>query len=422
MNNSVNVLAIGDLHFKKNYIHRGKEVFSETLKIIKKKNFDFIVLLGDILHDHEVVDTTTFNLACNFIHKLSEINNVFVIIGNHDYINNSQFLSDNHPFNPLKKWKGVNIIDKPKLVQCKDKQFLMCPYVYPGRFLEAIDSIDDWYLSDCIFCHQEFKGCKMGAFISDKGDVWDTSYPQIVSGHIHDHQIPQDNIFYTGSAIQHGFNESSSKYIFELRFSDEGMETTKLKLNIKNKKIINIDVNDIDSFNENLLDKYEIKMNILGHRSDFHHFRSTTKYKNLRNNGVLFSYKILKDEDDDILPDRGSSIKNFDSILKEVILNEPQSIKDIYENITSTTLPSKLRHLIELPKKYNDLDEKNEETEESEEEFSEEDNVEESEDEEISEESEEEEFSDEESENEESEDEEFSDESDEDNVEDSEDE
>lgn len=335
MDESVKVLAIGDLHFKKNYIHRGKEVFSEILKILNNNNYDFVVLLGDILHDHEVVDTTTFNLACKLIHKISEYTNVFLIIGNHDYINNTQFLSNNHPFNPLKKWKGVNVIDKPRLVQCKDKQFLMCPYVYPGRFIEAMDTIDDWYLSDCIFCHQEFKGCKMGAFISEKGDDWDTSYPQVVSGHIHDSQTPQDNIFYTGSSIQHGFNESSSKYIFELLYSNGEMKSSKIKLNVKGKKIMNVHVNEIDSFDTNILNKYEIKMNIIGDRSDFYHFRNSSKYKQLKDKNVKFCYQTIKNDDNVIIPST-SSFKNFDTILKEVLENESSEIKNIYNSIASS--------------------------------------------------------------------------------------
>jgi len=337
MDESVKILAIGDLHFKKNYIHRGKEVLSEIQNILENNEYDFVVILGDILNDHEVVDTTTFNLACNFIHKISEYTNVFLIIGNHDYINNTQFLSNHHPFNPLKKWKGVNIIDRPKNVQCKNKQFLMCPYVYPGRFLEAINTIDDWYLADCIFCHQEFKGCKMGAFISEKGDIWDESYPQVISGHIHDHQIPQDNIFYTGSAVQHGFNESSSKYIFEFLFENEEIKNSKIRLNVKNKKIITLDIDEIDSFDEKLLDKYEIKLCLKGQRSDFYHFRSSSKYRQLRDKEVKFSYSTLENDDDDDkdIQSCTSSIKNFDTILKEMILNESENVKSVYEEITS---------------------------------------------------------------------------------------
>jgi len=127
--------------------------------------------------------------------------------------NNQQFLTDNHWLNCLKKWKNVVIVDRPVTETIDDELFVFCPYVFPGRFTEALNTLDiDWKNASGIFAHQEFAGCKMGAIVSVEGDKWPVDNPYVISGHIHSKQIIQENIYYTGSAMQHAFGESEKKY------------------------------------------------------------------------------------------------------------------------------------------------------------------------------------------------------------------
>src|SRR3989338_11508259 len=135
------VLLIGDTHFKASTLSNSKEFCENILSIATTTSPDFIVLLGDILDSHEIIRTTAYNVACNFIESLSKISPVFVLIGNHDYTSNSQFLTENHCFNPLKKWRNVTIVDSPILRTCKSQSFIFCPYTPPGRFIEALNTM-----------------------------------------------------------------------------------------------------------------------------------------------------------------------------------------------------------------------------------------------------------------------------------------
>ena len=58
----------------------------------------------------------------------------------------------------------------------------------------------------------------MGAIISVEGDKWSLKFPNVISGHIHERQIPQKNIYYPGSAMQHAFGESKKNIIAHLNF------------------------------------------------------------------------------------------------------------------------------------------------------------------------------------------------------------
>ena len=79
---------------------------------------------------------------------------------------------------------------------------------------------ETWELADCIFAHQEFRGCKMGKEIS-KGDEWNAEYPLVISGHIHDYQIVGKNILYPGSSIQHTYTETHNKRIWLVDWDKE---------------------------------------------------------------------------------------------------------------------------------------------------------------------------------------------------------
>ena len=191
------VLFIGDIHFKHNNMN---ETVILRKKLLEINNYDFAVIAGDVLDAHEKVDTQLMNRAYELIETLRQKSQVYICVGNHDMINNQQFLSENHWMNGLKEWRNVTVVDKPLIAE----GFMFVPYVYPGRLREMLDTVHGWEDVACIFAHQEIKGCKMGAIESVAGDLWDEGYPLIISGHIHERQQPQCNVLYPGSVIENG--------------------------------------------------------------------------------------------------------------------------------------------------------------------------------------------------------------------------
>ena len=225
------VITIGDPHFKVNNIHESKAMTENLVSMVKQMKPDIIVCLGDILDRHETIHVTPLTLAIEFLEKLKNIAPLYVIIGNHDRPNNSDFMSDMHPFNALKLWDNTTVIDSVYKETFKGKyEFIFMPYVYPGRFLEGIshlpvergDDVDkdkpNVRSAHCVFGHQEFFGAKMGAIVSQMGDKWPHDYPLVISGHIHDYGRPQFNIVYTGTPMQHAFGDHNSKTVSEFIF------------------------------------------------------------------------------------------------------------------------------------------------------------------------------------------------------------
>ena len=256
------ILLVGDPHFKVNNAIETEKLHKETIELIKKSKYDFVVVLGDILDTHEKIHVQPLCRAVNFLIDISKLIQVYVIIGNHDRINNDDFLSSIHPFISLKHVNNITIIDDV----IKEDNFIFVPYVPPGRFMQALDKIefncDD--SKQIIFAHQEFKGAKMGAFISEKGDDWPQDYPTVFSGHIHDFQIFQHNIVYPGTPFQHGYHDGENKYLFNLLLDekyDYELEKVKIK-SIKKKRILQINMDQLESYRND--ENYDTKLIIDG--------------------------------------------------------------------------------------------------------------------------------------------------------------
>jgi DNA repair exonuclease SbcCD nuclease subunit len=222
------ILVIGDCHFKHNNEIETNLMCDRIYEVVLSQNPDMIVVLGDTLDTHSHIDMNPFNRALKFLYTLSQMNNnLYILIGNHDRPSNTDFLSENSPFNACKMWKNTTIVDKVKIFENfdnssdiltkthKNPKIVFVPYVPNGRFMEALgtEGITPENIQECdlIFAHQEFKGCKMGAIISVHGDEWPADYPMVISGHIHDNAETQNNLLYPGTPIQLGYGVPPSK-------------------------------------------------------------------------------------------------------------------------------------------------------------------------------------------------------------------
>ena len=254
--------------------------------------------------------------------------------------NNQIYLTDDHWMNGMKEWENVVIVDKVKHLEINGDKFTFCPYVYPGRFQEALNTTgDEWKDSNIIFAHQEFAGCKMGPIISVDGDNWPLDYPNVISGHIHSKQTPQKNVYYCGSAMQHAFGESEDNIIpIITKISKQDYKLEEMDLIMPRKKIVYMDVNDIDSYTIPPKESEDtIKLTIDGLYDEFKAFKKTSKYKEITDSGVKVVFKakkIKKDLNDKLEVQHPEN--DFRSILNNLVKQEKNSfLTQAYELIVN---------------------------------------------------------------------------------------
>lgn len=289
------MLCVGDIHIKPDNTHLVDLLEKQILNTVNSSNIEAIILLGDILHYHEKLHTMALNRACNLIDNLRKVAKVFVLVGNHDYIQNAQFLTTNHWMNALKEWENVSIVDKVTVTTLSEKSVFMLPYVPPQRFIEALQTVDDDFKkADYIFAHQEFRGCKMGAMLSTEGDQWNVEWPKVISGHIHDRQRPQENIYYVGCSIQNSFGDQTSPILLELPSWTEHVVTEMPK-----KKTIYINLEDKKP--SDILESLEYsqagqtRIVVSGESLEkFKNWKNAMEFAELENRGVKVVFKTNK--------------------------------------------------------------------------------------------------------------------------------
>lgn len=351
------ILFIGDVHIKFNNL---KEVEILENKILElKEHITFIVIAGDILDSHEKINTQLLNKAYNFIKTCRLKAPVYVLVGNHDYINNQQFLTSNHWMNGLKEWSNIFIVDKPMYYDAslhtvspsspEDSsrgKYLFMPYVPVGRFIEALDTTNntqvdfkdfDWKDCVCIFAHQEMKNCKMGPIQSVEGDEWDLNWPMLISGHIHERQNVQNNILYPGSVINHSFgsdNQGLSLISFSVRCGPREKEQTlgsrfvlseiKIDIGLDKKSIIYEQLNTIDE----KIDLQQItknnKLSLEGEIKDIAAFKKSKTYKTLIDKQIKVVFRVKSEPSNDKQTSNQNCAETtpFSTILSNLIIKE----------------------------------------------------------------------------------------------------
>ena len=295
------IFVIGDTHIKHNNLPYIEIYIRKLDEFIQTETGDIIVLLGDILHDHGRLNTQALNKAYKLINMLSKKALTYILVGNHDMVSNSLFLTEDHWMNGLKHWEHVVVVDKIKKFAMKDGSFLVfAPYVPPGKFIEALETTDDWEDASIIFAHQEFKGCQMGPIKSEKGDVWSLDFPQVFTGHIHEMQTLQENIFYTGASTQTSFSEKNSGKITIVDYDDGGFAYESINIDLPRKRIINITCSEFANLAvEDFPSPEYVKIKISGTYIEFKKLKKTKLYKKFFELGIKIVYiatKMVTDE------------------------------------------------------------------------------------------------------------------------------
>lgn len=317
----ISCLVIGDPHFKVNN-SRDTDLFAKSVvEIIKDRKPDFVVVLGDTLDRHELIHQSPLKRATLFLKDICSLCPTYLLIGNHDRPNNSAYLTDDHPFHALTGWDNMKVIDKPYMTKIKQQIFSFVPYVPPGRFHEALESLDEkeWQKSAAIFAHQEFKDAKMGTFVSTKGDPWPSSYPLVISGHIHEYS-KTNNIIYVGTPFQHAYDESPNKAVSLFKFDNKKYNEERVKVGVPAKQTVEIKCTEIDTFDIKKYGDSEVKLIIRGSLEEIKTMKKLAMIRSLIKRGVKVVYKedmIVDNTDTFIAKKKMSFVEIMEHSLKE---------------------------------------------------------------------------------------------------------
>lgn len=320
------ILAIGDPHAKLSTLPDLISLAKKTVELVQKENIYAIVILGDLFNDFSRIHSLVLRGVTEFFEiLLSSEKKIFCIAGNHDMINNQVFLEDYHALTPYRGWPGLTIIDKPTMVG----RFLFTPYVAPGRFKESIAE----HLSNnplAIFCHQEFKGAKMGMIESSHGDEWADDMPLVISGHVHDYAWLRKNVLYVGTPMSQAFGESDDKTVSILEFSKDGfISEARVDLGLPKRITVNLTVEEAKDY---IVPKNtHVRINITGTTEELVAFKKTNKYTELAKEA-----KVVPKCADKVVVRAATQKRKYLDILKAACSGESQFVLNAFDELTQT--------------------------------------------------------------------------------------
>jgi UDP-2,3-diacylglucosamine pyrophosphatase LpxH len=327
-------LCIGDPHFKTDNYEETNDFIKKLENYIKENlgQIDYIIVLGDILHNHEKLHTSALNIATNFFKMLISYkpNKVYCLVGNHDAISNTIFLTDNHWLNILKEWNTITVVDKPLKLELENNKFVvMCPYVPDGMLHKALNFIPEWQQSQIIFAHQLLDGAKMGAVIAENVEEWKNNYPLLISGHIHDKQKVKKNLYYTGSSLQHAYGESNDKTISLVNV--DTLKIDEIDLKVMTKRIVYVDAENLKSLKLDVKENENVKLVVSGDYNFFKEYKNTEfikeKFKEV--DKIIFKQKNIERKQN-----KYESINDYLQLIEHMVKEEKEEeLYSFYQHI-----------------------------------------------------------------------------------------
>lgn len=335
-NFTVTCAAIGDPHFRPSSFKTCELFVTRCISKIQELKPTFTVVLGDVLDGHETLKTSSLNQAYSFTTTLAEICHTFVLVGNHDYINNSQFLSDKHYMKSWKLHDGITIVDSIVDRTFNGIRVLFCPFVAKGRFIEALDTCKDWKKAHCIFAHQEIAGFFYDGSTATEGDEWKEEWPILISGHIHGHQHSK-NVYYTGSSMQIAVNEDDDKRLCLVKFPLKDLgDIVRIDLGLPKKRLVKLKVDD--AYEYTIPEGWEedgITIYVSGPKEDLEAFRCNQKYEELKSMKVSFRFDVEKTRTQTPHSHTGAA-PNFEEILRDIIKKKRVEVRRVYKEVSTS--------------------------------------------------------------------------------------
>lgn len=179
-------LITSDLHLNSRVTDRSRwNILEWLVTTAAKLSIDQTIILGDLT---DAKDKHEAELVNEIAKQLGRIAPVYVLMGNHDYVDPA------YPFFDFASLvKGVTFIKKPVAMQLriagKDARVLFLPST--RDYLMDWDKLSKWNIYDYIFCHQTFTGAEAETGTKLQGvplAVFDGFEGQVWSGDIH---VPQ---------------------------------------------------------------------------------------------------------------------------------------------------------------------------------------------------------------------------------------
>ena len=185
---------------------------------------DFIVHLGDLFDNRNIIPINLLNFGMSVVEGLAQVAPLHIILGNHDCWHKSS--SEINSIRPFRWIPGVTVHESPAMVEVAGRRLAMMPYV--ERKADQVAQLSGFRGCDYLFCHSDLSGARMHLTSvahknPDKIELEEfRHFAKVYSGHIHILDRHK-NFLFVGNAFQMDRNDfGNEKGIFALDLETGG--------------------------------------------------------------------------------------------------------------------------------------------------------------------------------------------------------
>lgn len=236
------IAVFGDLHghiyreFNKVTELSGSSRLDEQVKVLnqmkeecKERGIKHVMFAGDLHHTRGKIPTIVGNVIQDCLKTFPEEGiEMLMIPGNHDDADNSDL--PKHSLHAFKEISGITVVDAFEVVDFAGQRVACVRYSKNTKMvMDFINSVED---EDAILLgHLGLSGAFVGKGSYPMQDAFKPSdlrpdfFKFIVLGHFHKKQYIEgrNNFLYTGSPLQHTFNDEGSECGFHILDTDTGL-------------------------------------------------------------------------------------------------------------------------------------------------------------------------------------------------------
>lgn len=240
MRRDARAVLMSDVHFNVNTLPLASKALTAALDLAIEYCVPLIIA-GDLNDTKAIVRGEVANALIKILKDKGKQTDVFVLIGNHDLLNEK---GKEHSLHFLKPYVS-EVIDQPGYYSVADdvKGFHFIPYqTETTDFLAAIRKVPK---GELVICHQGFLGAAMGEYVVDKSSVPPEAVKhwRVITGHYHKAQ-DLGTITYIGTPYSITFAEAKDPTKGVRILLDDGTLES-VPLNLRKHVILELTTQDI---------------------------------------------------------------------------------------------------------------------------------------------------------------------------------
>lgn len=277
-----------------------------------------VVIAGDFFDNRQNIDINIMNIGANIMEEISNICEVFIIIGNHDIYKKSDI--DVSSTRIFKYFNNVHVIDDvAEISYVNNSKMIFIPWI--GDHKKETEIISKHSDSNFIIMHTSISGMTM-----DNGrEILDGANPTvfkdgiILSGHIHKRQETK-KVIYFGSPYQMRRSDiGNDKGIYILNASSNSLTYVQ---NTYSPRFLRINLLDIldKSFNDIKSLVYNNYVDIIVKKRWMNDI-DVSKLLEIMDQCQVKKIEIILDKDDNNIINDNNIIINKDTTIKDVFIN-----------------------------------------------------------------------------------------------------